>query len=131
MIFLFIAPFGFGLANYLVPLQIGAPDVAFPRLNAYSYWMYLLGGPHRFFRGFADHGGAASDMGWYAYAPLSELHVAGGAGEDLWISGVTMTSISSIATSINYHRDDYSSSARPACRCGVYRFSVGTCSRPH
>jgi len=99
MIFLFIAPFGFGLANFLVPLQIGAPDVAFPRMNAYSYWMYLLGGL-TIVSGFLTTGGA-SDVGWYAYAPLSELHVAGGAGEDLWILGVTLTSISSIVTSIN------------------------------
>ena len=44
MIFLFVAPFGFGLANYLIPLQIGAPDMAFPRLNAFSYWLFLFGG---------------------------------------------------------------------------------------
>jgi len=100
MIFLFVAPFGFGLANYLIPLQIGAPEMAFPRLNAYSFWLFLLGGL-TVFSGIVTQGGAAS-AGWTAYAPLSDIRVSAGVGQDLWILGLTMTSISGILTAINF-----------------------------
>lgn len=99
MIFFAIAPFGLGLANYLVPLQIGAADMAFPRLNAFSYWMFLLGGLTTFAGLFSDGGAAAS--GWTAFAPLSEIRIATGAGQDLWAIGLLMASISSIATAVN------------------------------
>jgi cytochrome c oxidase subunit 1 len=99
MIFLFIAPFGLGLANYLLPLQIGAPDMAFPRLNATSYWLLLIGGL-TLLAGFATAGGAGS-AGWTAYAPLSEEIVGNGAGQDLWIAGVLLVSVSTLMTAIN------------------------------
>ena len=99
MIFLFVAPFGFGIANFLIPLQIGAPDMAFPRLNAYSYWLFLLGGL-TVFAGLASAGGAAA-AGWTSYAPLSDAMIATGAGQDMWILGLTMTSISGIVTAIS------------------------------
>ncbi len=99
MIFLVIAPFGIGLANFLVPLQIGAPDVAFPRLNAAGFWLFALGGL-TVLMGLATYGGAAA-TGWTAYAPLSELSQGTGAGQDLWIIGLLMTSISTIVTIIN------------------------------
>ncbi|MFN2528020.1 MAG: cytochrome c oxidase subunit I [Candidatus Baltobacteraceae bacterium] len=99
MIFFVVAPFGLGLANYLVPLQIGAPDMAFPRLNAFSYWIFLLGGI-TVFTGLLSDGGAAAS-GWFAYAPLSEIQIATGAGQDLWAAGLLMASISSIVTAIN------------------------------
>jgi cytochrome c oxidase subunit 1 len=99
MIFLFVAPFGIGLANYLIPLQIGAPDMAFPRMNAYSYWLFLLGGL-TVYSGYLTNGGAA-DAGWFAYAPLSDLHVASGAGQDMWFLGILLTTISSIVAAIN------------------------------
>jgi cytochrome c oxidase subunit I len=99
MIFLFVAPFGFGLANYLVPLQIGAPDVAFPRLNAISYWMFLLGGLI-VLSGFLTAGGAAS-AGWTSYVPLSEKPFQPGFGMDLWIVGLLVTSASGILTAVN------------------------------
>jgi hypothetical protein len=70
MMFLFIGPFAFGLANYLVPLHIGAPDMSFPRLNAFSYWLYLGGGPHDG-RRVPDRRGPAA-TGWTLYAPLSQ-----------------------------------------------------------
>ena len=82
MIFLVIAPFGLGLANFLVPLQIGAPDVAFPRLNATAFWMFALAGI-TVFSGLASYGGAAAN-GWTSYAPLSEIAEGTGAGQDLW-----------------------------------------------
>ncbi len=99
MIFLFVAPFGFGLANYLLPLQIGAPDVAFPRLNAISYWMFLLGGLI-VLSGFLTAGGAAS-AGWTSYTPLSERAFQPGFGMDLWIVGLLVTSVSGILTAVN------------------------------
>ncbi|MDQ2663288.1 MAG: cytochrome c oxidase subunit I [Candidatus Eremiobacteraeota bacterium] len=99
MIFFVVAPFGLGLANFLVPLQIGAPDMAFPRLNAFSFWIFLLGGI-TVFSGLLVDGGAASS-GWTAYAPLSEIKIATGSGQDLWVLGLLMASISSIVTAIN------------------------------
>jgi cytochrome c oxidase subunit 1 len=90
MIFLFVAPFGFGLANYLLPLQVGAPDVAFPRLNAISYWMFLLGGLI-VLSGFLTAGGAAS-AGWTSYTPLSEQPFQ---------PGLLVTSVSGILTAVN------------------------------
>ncbi|HEY8296505.1 MAG TPA: cytochrome c oxidase subunit I [Candidatus Baltobacteraceae bacterium] len=99
MIFLFVAPFGLGLANFLIPLQIGAPDMAFPRLNATALWLFIFGGLTVLSGAFAS-GGAASS-GWTAFAPLSEIRISAGAGQDLWIVGLTMTSISSILTALN------------------------------
>ena len=99
MIFLFVAPFGFGLANYLVPLQIGAPDVAFPRLNAISYWLFLLGGVI-VLSGFLTAGGAAG-AAWTSYVPLSERPYTPGFGQDLWIAGLLVTSVSGIMTAVN------------------------------
>jgi cytochrome c oxidase subunit 1 len=100
MIFLVIAPFGFGLANYLIPLQIGAPDMAFPRLNATSFWVFLFGGLTVFAGAAANDGAAAA--GWTAYAPLSEITNSAGIGQDLWIIGVAMVSVASIAACINF-----------------------------
>src|SRR5213595_1252608 len=70
MVFLVIVPILAGFGNYLVPLMIGARDVAFPRLNAFSYWMYLLGGIVLYLSWFASGGPARA--GWTAYVPLSE-----------------------------------------------------------
>jgi cytochrome c oxidase subunit 1 len=100
MIFLFVAPFALGLANFLIPLQIGAPDMAFPRLNATSYWMFLFGGL-TVFSGAATNEGAAA-AGWTAYAPLSEIKISTGLGQDLWIVGVFLVSIATILTAINF-----------------------------
>ena len=99
MIFFVIAPFGLGLANYLVPLQVGAPDMAFPRLNATALWMFIIGGIV-VFSGFATYGGAAA-TGWTSYAPISEIAEGTGAGQDLWIVGLLLASVSTILTAIN------------------------------
>jgi len=99
MIYLFIVPFAVGLANYIVPLQIGAPDVAFPRLNALAYWLYLFGGLVMV-SGFLTASGAAS-FGWFAYAPLSGATYAPGAGPDLWIVGVIVTSTAGVLGAVN------------------------------
>ncbi|MGA9597686.1 MAG: cbb3-type cytochrome c oxidase subunit I, partial [Acidimicrobiia bacterium] len=99
MLFLFATPVVFGLANYLVPLQVGAPDMAFPRLNAVSYWLFL-GGGLTMISGFVTSGGAAA-FGWTAYAPLADATYSPGAGSDLWIIGVTVTSAATVATAVN------------------------------
>ncbi len=99
MIFFVVAPFGLGLANFLVPLQIGAPDMAFPRLNATSFWLFLFGGI-TVFAGLATYGGAAA-FGWTAYMPLSGILIGTGAGQDMWVMGLLMASVSTILTAIN------------------------------
>jgi cytochrome c oxidase subunit 1 len=99
MMYLFAVPFAFGFANYIVPLQIGAPDVAFPRLNALAYWLYLFGGLSMV-SGFLTAGGAAS-FGWFAYAPLSNATYAPGVGPDLWIIAVIVTSTATVLGAVN------------------------------
>ncbi len=99
MMFLFIGPFAFGLANYLVPLHIGAPDMSFPRLNALSYWLYL-GGALTMVSGFLTSDGPA-DFGWFAYAPLSLSTYSPGVGADLWLIGLVLTGFSAIFTGVN------------------------------
>ena len=99
MVFLFIAPMGLGLANYFVPLQIGAPDMAYPRLNALSYWLLLFGGLV-IYASFLAPGGAAQ-TGWTFYAPLSDKLGSPGPGADMWIMGIILVSTSSIMTAVN------------------------------
>ena len=100
MIFLFVVPILAGFGNYVVPLMIGARDMAFPRLNAMSYWLFLLGGLVILGSFLAD-GGAASS-GWTAYTPLSTEEFSPGTGQDLWILGLHLTSLSSLAGAINF-----------------------------
>jgi cytochrome c oxidase subunit 1 len=99
MMFLFIGPFAFGLANYFVPLQIGAKDMAFPRLNAMSYWLYLFGGV-TLLASFLTADGAP-DFGWTGYAPLSDIVRSPGIGADLWIMSIALTGLSGIFTAVN------------------------------
>jgi cytochrome c oxidase subunit 1 len=99
MVFLFAVPFGFALANYLLPLQIGAPDLAFPRLNAFSYWLYVFGGAIMLL-GFVTDGGGAS-FGWFAYPPLSGVQGTPGLGADLWIVSILLTGTSGTLTAVN------------------------------
>jgi len=99
MVYLFAVPFGFALANYLVPLQIGAPDLAFPRLNALSYWLFLFGGVIML-AGFLSDGGAAG-FGWYAYPPLSGPLGSPELGADLWIIAIILTGTSGTLSAIN------------------------------
>jgi cytochrome c oxidase subunit I len=100
MIFLFIVPFWAGLANFLVPLMIGARDMAFPRLNAASYWFYLFGGLVLFLSFFAS--GGAAKAGWYSYPPVSEKFFSPGNGQDLWILALHLVGISSLLGAINF-----------------------------
>jgi cytochrome c oxidase subunit I len=100
MIFLVVVPVFAGLANFLVPLMIGARDMAFPRLNALSYWFFLLGGIVLYASWFS--GGGAARAGWYSYPPLSEHAFEPGRGQDLWILAIHLTAISSILGAINF-----------------------------
>jgi cytochrome c oxidase subunit 1 len=100
MIFLFIVPFWAGLANYLVPLMIGARDMAFPRLNAMSYWLYVFGGIAMFLSFLA--GGGAAKAGWYSYPPLSEKFFSPGHGQDIWILSLHLVALSSVIGAINF-----------------------------
>src|SRR5437588_1979266 len=100
MIFLVIVPILAGFGNFLVPLMIGARDVAFPRLNAFSYWMYLLGGIVLYLSWFATGGPARA--GWTAYVPLSEAFFSPGHGQAYWILSLHILSIASFAGAVNF-----------------------------
>ncbi|GEN78671.1 aa3-type cytochrome oxidase subunit I [Actinotalea fermentans] len=100
MLLLFATPLFAGFANVLMPLQIGAPDVAFPRLNAFSYWLYLFGGLIAA-GGFLTPQGAAS-FGWFAYAPLSTTTYSPGVGGDLWVFGLALTGFGTILGAVNF-----------------------------
>ena len=99
MMFLFAPALAFGFANYIVPLQIGAPDVSFPRLNAMAYWFYFFGGLI-VIAGFLTPDGAA-DFGWFAYAPLNNAVFSPGDGADLWIFGLTLSGLGTILGAVN------------------------------
>jgi cytochrome c oxidase subunit I len=99
MVFLAIMPLSAVFFNYLIPLQIGARDVAFPRLNAFSYWVYLLGGifitlPVLFH--------AAPDGGWFGYAPLTTRAYSPGINIDFWVLGLQILGISTLAAAFNF-----------------------------
>src|SRR5919109_3223989 len=100
MVFLVIVPILAGFANVLVPLMIGARDVAFPRLNAFSYWLFLLGGIVLYSSWFAA--GGAPKAGWTSYVPLSTSDFTPGHGQDLWILSLHILTISSLAGAINF-----------------------------
>src|SRR3954454_23755569 len=98
MIFLVIVPVWAGFANYLLPLMIGARDVAFPRLNAWSYWMYLFGGIALYASLFFT----PPEAGWFSYVPLSSRGYSSSNGQEAWIYMVHLTGLSSILGAINF-----------------------------
>ena len=100
MVFLFAMPILAGIANYLLPLMIGASDLAFPRVNAFSLWTYLIGAVV-LIGSFGADGGPAS-AGWTAYTPLSGPEFSPGVGQDLWILGVHLVGVSSLAGAVNF-----------------------------
>ena len=99
MLLMFATPIVFAFGNYLVPLQIGAPDVSFPRLNAFAYWLYLFGSTLAV-AGFLTPGGAAS-FGWFAYQPLSDVVHSPGVGADMWFIGLVISGLGTILGSVN------------------------------
>ena len=100
MLFLFATPLFVGFGNVIMPLQIGAPDVAFPRLNMLGFWLFLFGGLI-VLMGFFTPGGAAA-FGWFAYTPLSTAAYSPGVGGDLWIMGLTLSGLATILGSVNF-----------------------------
>jgi cytochrome c oxidase subunit 1 len=99
MVFLAIMPLSAAFFNFLIPLQIGARDVAFPRLNAFSYWVYLLGGifitlPILFH--------AAPDGGWFGYTPLTTRQYSPGINIDFWVLGLQILGVSTLAAAFNF-----------------------------
>jgi cytochrome c oxidase subunit 1 len=99
MLLFYATPIVFGFANLVLPLQIGAPDVAFPRLNALSFWLFIFGASIAL-AGFITPGGAA-DFGWTAYTPLSDAAHTPGAGGDLWILGLAVGGLGTILGAVN------------------------------
>jgi cytochrome c oxidase subunit I len=105
MIFFVAMPILFGFANYLVPLMIGARDMAFPRLNAFSFWLTALGGFLLYFSFLGGNGlygaGNAPDVGWWAYAPLTAKAFSPGPSSDYWTIALLISGFGSIGTAIN------------------------------
>ena len=99
MIFLAIMPLSAMFFNFLIPLQIGARDVAFPRLNAFSYWVFLLGG---LFINSSFLFGAAPDTGWFGYANLTSRQYSPGMNIDFWMLGLQILGIASLAAAFNF-----------------------------
>ena len=105
MIFFMVMPVLFGFANYLVPLMIGARDMAFPRLNAFSFWLSAFGGFLLYFSFLGGSGlygaGNAPDVGWWAYAPLGARAFSPGHSTDYWTLSLLVSGFGSIGTAIN------------------------------
>src|SRR5277367_1142658 len=105
MVFLVGMPILTGFFNYLVPLMIGARDLAFPRLNSFGFWLWAFGSLLLYFSYIGAPGlygaGSAPDVGWFAYAPLTERAFSRGSSTDYWIIAIFLTSVGSIATAAN------------------------------
>jgi len=97
MIFLVAVPILFGFGNYLIPLMLGARDLAFPRVNAFGFWLFLFGALLLYFSYIAGDGlsgaGSAPDVGWFAYAPLTEPPFSRGSSTDYWILGIALAGV--------------------------------------
>ena len=106
MVFFVGMPILLGSANVLIPLMIGARDLAFPRLNAFSFWLFFFGSLLLYFSYFGGQGlygmGSAPDVGWFAYAPLTERTFSRGHSTDYWILGIFVAGIGSTATAVNF-----------------------------
>ena len=105
MVFFVGMPILFGFGNYLIPLMIGARDMAFPRLNAFSFWISAFGGALLYFSYFGGSGlyaaGSAPDVGWFAYAPLTAKIFSPGHSTDYWTLAVFLSGVGSIGTALN------------------------------
>jgi cytochrome c oxidase subunit I len=106
MIFFVVMPILFGFGTYLIPLMIGARDMAFPRLNAFSFWMTAFGGVLLYFSFIGGNGlygaGNAPDVGWFAYAPLTARAFSPGHSTDFWTLALLVSGIGSVGTGVNF-----------------------------
>jgi cytochrome c oxidase subunit 1 len=106
MVFLVGMPMLAGFGNFLVPLMIGARDMAFPRLNAFGFWLFLLGGLLLYFSWIGGDGlygaGGAPDVGWFAYSPLTSKTFSRGNSTDYWILGIMVSGFGSLSAAINF-----------------------------
>ncbi len=106
MIFFMVMPVLFGFGTYLIPLMIGARDMAFPRLNAFSFWMTAFGGLLLYFSFIGGNGlygaGTAPDVGWWAYAPLTARAFSVGHSTDFWTLALLASGVGSIGTGVNF-----------------------------
>ena len=106
MVFLVGMPVLLGFGNYLIPLMIGARDMAFPRLNAFGLWLFIFGGLllyYSFIGGDGLYGmGGAPDVGWFAYSPLTSKAFSVGHATDYWILGIMVSGFGSMTTAINF-----------------------------
>jgi cytochrome c oxidase subunit I len=106
MIFFVAMPILFGFGTYLIPLMIGTRDMAFPRLNAFSFWMTAFGGLLLYFSFIGGNGlygaGNAPDVGWFAYAPLTSRAFSPGHSTDFWTLALLVSGIGSIGTAVNF-----------------------------
>ncbi|MFM5967522.1 MAG: cytochrome c oxidase subunit I [Micrococcales bacterium] len=100
MLLMFATPLFAAFANILMPVQIGAPDVAFPRLNAIAYWFYFFGSLVAVSSYFTPQG--AASFGWFAYAPLSSTTFSPGIGGDLWVFGLALSGFGTIMGGVNF-----------------------------
>ena len=109
-------PMLFGFVNYLVPLMIGARDMAFPRLNAFSFWLTAFGGLLLYFSFIGGYGlygdGNAPDVGWWAYAPLTAKAFSRGHTSDYW-------TLVAPGLGIRHHRARRSTSSPPCSACAA------------
>ncbi|RZU39612.1 cytochrome c oxidase subunit I [Edaphobacter modestus] len=116
MIFFVAMPILFGIGNYLVPLMLGVRDMAFPRLNAFSLWMTVFGGLLLYYSFIGGSGlqgaGTAPDIGWFAYAPLSERAFSRGHSTDYWALALIVSGFGSIGTAINFIATTFSMRCR-------------------
>ncbi|MDA1008836.1 MAG: cbb3-type cytochrome c oxidase subunit I, partial [Planctomycetota bacterium] len=105
MVFLVGMPILLGMGNYLIPLMIGARDMAFPRLNAFGFWLFLCGALLLYSSYIAapalSGASAAPDVGWFAYAPLTERTYSRGNSTDYWILGIMVSGFGSLTTAVN------------------------------
>ena len=106
MIFFVAMPLLFGFGNYLIPLMIGARDMAFPRVNAFSFWLTAFGGLLLYFSFIGGNGlygaGLAPDVGWFAYSPLTSRAFSIGHSTDFWILGLLVSGLGSIGAAVNF-----------------------------
>ncbi|MCD0484027.1 cytochrome c oxidase subunit I [Streptacidiphilus sp. ASG 303] len=100
MLLIFATPLFAGFANWIMPLQIGAPDVAFPRLNMFAYWLYVFGSLIVICSLLTSQG--APDFGWFSYTPLSDGVRSPGVGADMWIMGLALSGFGTILGSVNF-----------------------------